>query len=332
MVFTRLAAFTEFRSFLYFEAPTALSGVLELEDISGPAAPKAHEAAAELRTEFSGALIKFGDRYYDMDGGRPFAADFYAMALVFDPDDEHAGTRARLSPTQRNAVIERARVGDFSGPELAAAEVLSALTEHEPAKRSKRLRKFLADDTETGLTTRAAIEAIVRDPLPAPIQPTIVATAPPPSPSEDAVLIEDDPVDVPTGSVTAGSEKPSAAQPKRAAAEVARGDAELRKGRLGPAASYYHRALELDRRSYGALLGLARSKFEKGEYAKAARYAERAAGVRPRSRAAQLLLGDARFKTLNYAAARKAYQRALALGSKKAQVGLDRLSNRLGSR
>lgn len=313
------------------QAPTALSGVLELEDISGPAAPKAQEAAAELRTEFSGALIKFGDRYYDVDGGRPFAADFYAMALVFDPDDEHAGTRAQLSPTQRDAVIQRAREGEFSGPELAAAEVLSALTEAEPAERSKRLRKFLSEDNKTGLTTRAAIEAIVGDPQPKPTQPALVAATPAPTQEEDPVLIEDEPLDPSPGPPTTEAEKPSAAQPKRAAAEVARGDLELGKGRLGPAASHYHRALELDRRSYGALLGLARSKFEKGEYAKAARYAERAAGVRPRSRAAHLLLGDAQFKTLNYAAARKAYQRALSLGSKKAQVGLDRLSNRLGS-
>lgn len=312
-------------------APTALSGVLELEDISGPAAPKALEVAAELRIEFSGALIKFGDRYYDMDGGRPFAADFYSMALVFNPDDEHAGTRVQLSPTQRNAVIQRARAGDFSGPELAAAEVLSALTEAEPAKRSKRLRKFLSDDTKTGLTTRAAIEAIVEDPLPAPTRPPVVAAAPSAPTEEDPVLIEDDPVEASPTSVGTNADKPSAAQPKQAAAEVGRGDAEMRKGRLGPAASHYHRALELDRRSYGALLGLARSKFEQGEYAKAARFAERAAGVRPRSQAAHLLLGDSKFKTLNYAAARKAYQRALSLGSKKAQVGLDRLSNRLGS-
>jgi len=314
------------------DAPTALSGVLQLEDITGPAAPKAQEAATELRSEFSGALIKFGDRYYDMDGGRPFAADFYTMALVFDPDDEHAGTRTRLSPIQRDAVIERARAGEFSGPELAAAEVLSALTEDEPAVRSKRLRKFLTDDTKTGLTTRAAIEAIAQEPAPPPVRPKVAAVAPPPTETDEPVLIEDDPVDpAPLVAAADSDKKPSASQPKLAAAEVARGDKELKKGRLGPAASHYHRALELDRRSYGALLGLARSKFEKGEYAQAARYAERAAGVRPRSQAAHLLLGDAQFKTLNYPAARKAYQRALSLGSKKAQVGLDRLSNRLGS-
>ncbi len=312
------------------QAPTALSGVLQLEDITGPAAPKAQQAAAELRIEFSGALIKFGDRYYDMDGGRPFAADFYTMALVFNPDDEHAGTRVRLSPTQRDAVIERARSRDFSGPELAAAEVLSALTEDEPAARSKRLQEFLTEDTKTGLTTRAAIEAIAEDPRPE-TTPTVAMPAASRTPDEDPVLIESDPADASAAEHTEAAVKPSAAQPKLAAAEVDRGDRELKKGRLGPAASHYHRALELDRRSYGALLGLAHSNFEEGEYAKAARYAERAAGVRPRSQAAHLLLGDAQFKTLNYAAARKAYQRALSLGSKKAQVGLDRLSNRLGS-
>lgn len=317
------------------KAPTALSGVLELEDISGPAAPKAQDAADELRAEFSGALIKFGDRYYDMDGGQPFAADFYTMALLFDPDDEHAGSRVRLSPTQRDAVIERARSGEFSGPELAAAEVLSALTEEQPDVRSKRLRKFLKDDTKTGLATRAAIEAIAQDPDNPPAKPAAVAAAPPTpavTPDEEPILIEDEPAEVPSTASVASPEKPSGSQPKLAAAEVARGDGEMKKGRLGPAASHYHRALEFDRRSYGALLGLARSKFEKGEYAKAARFAERAAGVRPRSKAAHLLLGDAQFKTLNYPAARKAYQRALNLGSKKAQVGLDRLSNRLGSK
>ncbi len=321
------------------EAPTALSNVLELEDISGPAAVGARKTAAELRGEFSGALIKFGDRYYDVEGGRPFAADFYAMALVFDPDDQHAGSRARLSPAQRDTVIERARTGDFSGPELAAAEVLSALTEDEPAARSKRLKRFLDRDSKAGLTTRAAIEALVEED--APLSPTaapapkstVVAAAPDASAEADSepVAAQDASLDAAPASAAIDADKAPAPQPKQAAAEVARGDAELSKGRLGPAASFYHRALELDRRSYGALYGLARSTFEQGEYAQAVRFAERAAGVRSRSAAAHLLLGDAQFKTLNYAAARKAYQRALGLGSNKAQARLDRLSSRLGS-
>jgi len=318
-------------------APTALSNVLELEALTGPAEREALVVARELRSEFAGALIKFGDRYYDMDGGRPFAADFYAMALVFDPDDAHASERSQVSPTQREAVIERARTGSFSGPELAAAEVLSALTEEEPVKRSRKLRKFLRDDAKTGLSTRAAIEAIVEeDPAPKPkakpkTKPKVVAVADPePEPEDDPVLIEEPEVAAAARPESAPA-KPAAAQPKRAAAEVKLGDAELRKGRLAPAESHYHRALEFDRRSFGAHLGLARSQFEKGQYPQAARFAERAARIKPRSSKAALLLGDAHFKTLNYPGARKAYQRALTLGSKKAQERLDRLSNRLGN-
>jgi Tfp pilus assembly protein PilF/predicted Ser/Thr protein kinase len=320
------------------KAPTALSSVLELEALSGPAAPRALQTASELRTEFAGALIKFGDRYYDMEGGRPFAADFYAMALVFDPDDSHAAQRAHTSPSQREAVIERARSGSFTGPELAAGAVLAALTEEEPAKRSKKLRKYLANDAPTGLTTRAALEALVEDttkPKVARTTPARVPAAAVANPFEPEEVIELDAEDDPpaTGTKTAGASgpTPSVSQPKRAAAEVKLGNAELGKGRFAAAASHYHRALEFDRGSFGALMGLSRAKFELGQYAKSVRFAERATRVRPRSASAFQQLGDAQFKTLNYAAARKAYQRAKSLGSKKAQAGLDRLSNRLGS-
>ena len=109
------------------------------------------------------------------------------------------------------------------------------------------------------------------------------------------------------------------------------GNAELGKGRFAAAVSHFHRALEFDRGSFGALLGLSRATFEQGQYRKSVRFAERATRVRARSAAAFQQLGDAQFRTLNYAAARKAYLRAKSLGSKKAQTGLDRLSNRLGS-
>lgn len=322
------------------KAPTALSNVLELEAMDGAAADDAETTAAELRSEFSGALIKFGDRYYDMDGGRPFAADFYAMALMFDPDDPHAGERAQISPLQRDAVIERARTGTFSGPELAAAEVLSALTDEEPERRKKKLRKFLDDDASTGLTTRAALAAIVEPKhaskarsAPVPTEPAPVAASEA-EPEETLVVEPEDAAVAPTPDGSGTPPEPATApaqQPKLAAAEVKRGDAEAAKGRWAAAEPYYHRALQFDRRSFGAHAGLAQCKFERGEYAKAVRFAQKAAKIRPRSAAAQIQLGDAHFKTLNYTAARKAYLRAEELGAKKAaKKGLDRLSNRLG--
>ena len=322
------------------KAPTALSNVLELEAMEGAAAKDALETAAELRTEFSGALIKFGDRYYDMDGGRPFAADFYAMALMFDPDDPHASERSQISPLQRDAVIERARTGSFSGPELAAAEVLSALTDEEPERRQKKLRKFLDDDASTGLTTRAALAAIVepKHPPRAKAKPEPVAVEPAPAPEsevepEDEVVIDPDaPAATPEATPsTSDAGSTQTQQPKLAAAEVQRGNAEASKGRWAAAEPHYHRALQFDRRSFGAHAGLARCKFERGQYAQAVRFAQKAAKIRPRSAAAHLQLGDAHFKTLNYPAARKAYERAEQLGAKKAaKKGLDRLSNRLG--
>ncbi|MCR9166088.1 MAG: protein kinase domain-containing protein [Nannocystaceae bacterium] len=317
------------------DAPTALSNVLELEEIEGPAAADALETAAVLRSEFSGALIKFGDRYYDMEGGRPFAADFYAMALMFDADNEHAGERSQITPLQRDAVIERARTKSFSGPELAAAEILSALTDEEPQRRQKKLQKLLDDDAPTGLTTRAALAAIVEPVRPAP------ADAPPPVPTpapaeddepQDDVVIDLDEAaaDPQTPPPSSETEPARTQQPKLAAAEVERGDAQASKGRWAAAEPHYHRALQFDRRSFGAHAGLARCKFERGQYAQAVRFAQKATKIRPRSAAAHLQLGDAHFKTLDYPAARKAYERAEKLGAKKAaKKGLDRLSNRL---
>ena len=315
------------------KAPTALSNVLELEALDGPTAARGREVATALRSEFAGALIKFGDRYYAMEGGRPFAADFYAMALMFDPDDSHASGRAQISPTQREAVIERARTASFSGPELAAAEILSALTEEEPEARAKKLRTFLERDAPTGLTTRAAIEALVEPepeveptPEPAPeVEPDVPPTPEPDPPPEDETVLELE-GDAPD---PARDDTPSG-QPKRAAEEVSRGNAELAKGRLAAAEAHYHRAMELAPSSFGAHLGLANCAFERGSYSRAAKLAKKATSLRPRSAAAFMLLGNARFKTLDYAAARKAYQRARDLGSKEAEAGLARLSKRLG--
>ena len=65
-----------------------------------PARSRRVRGSPRLREEFAATLVRLGDEYWERDGGKPFAIDYYAEALVFTPDDAHAASRAILTPGQ----------------------------------------------------------------------------------------------------------------------------------------------------------------------------------------------------------------------------------------
>ncbi|MCA9638771.1 MAG: hypothetical protein KC420_22240, partial [Myxococcales bacterium] len=107
---------------------TAYQVILDLEQIgSGARGQAARDLARSLRREFAGTLAAFGDRLWDRPGGKEFAVDAYAQALLFDPDIMPAADRARLTPGQLARLADRAETRDFSKDELLASEPLAAL-------------------------------------------------------------------------------------------------------------------------------------------------------------------------------------------------------------
>jgi tetratricopeptide (TPR) repeat protein len=316
--------------------PTAISKLLELEAMAGD---QARDLAAGLRTEMADALVALGDRYYERPGGPPFAVDFYAAALVFDPDRERARERVTLTPGQLADLSTKARSGAFTEAELVAAESLAVLADVDEARRAEKARRLLTRSDRTSITTRERLGAVLeeRDEELARAEPAKQAI----SPSRDALN--------PDAPASAGAAEPGATQgdaqgsapPKDesdrrdlhgARAAATEGRAALGRGDLAAASAAFNRALQLDRRNLDALLGLAELHYERGEYHKARTFAKRATAVTPKSGAAWILLGDASFKVLDYDAARDAYARAQKAGARAAKGRIERLDKLVGGR
>lgn len=326
------------------QTPTALSQVLELEALDGPVASEADDTASGLRGEFSEALIRLGDRYYEREGGAPFAADFYATALVFDPDNAHARERVALSPAQLAALVDRAEQRNFTETELQAAQPLAILADEEAERRAAKLATFLARNATTPNRTKTMLAGLVdqtpRQPAP---EPKVAAPGqrPPPIPAElleptaptvpvADILIEPDALQPAKVDSDAGSGGKQPVDNKAAAKETKAGEAALRQGDLNTAAAAFHRALEHNRRSAAAIAGLADVAYERGKYGESLRYAERARSLAPRSKRVLLLLGDAYLRVFRYADARKAYEAAQKRGSSQAATRLARLAAKQG--
>ena len=329
-------------------AATAYQIVMQLEGVDGGTA-----AGAKLRREFAGALEGLGDRYWDRPGGRLFAADFYVQALLFEPDRERSRERAALTAPQLAVVEKRAAGAKFSDGELQAAEVLSALA----AGDDKRLQKLASAGGLTA-TTSVQLDKLLRS-RPVRVQRPRALTATGTAIDEagadaDAAGADTDAAGADAaagGDASAGADAkaagaadpdavaasgdfppspPPMASPKAARLLVKKGRAALAKRRLDEAAKFFHRALERDRNSAAARIGLSHVEYERGRYTDSARYAKLAIRVAPRRAAYHLQLGDAYYKTLQYAQAKAAYETAKRLGHSRAQSRLDRMAKRAG--
>ncbi|HWB75787.1 MAG TPA: tetratricopeptide repeat protein, partial [Nannocystaceae bacterium] len=322
------------------DEPTAIAKVLELEALGDD---DATAQAAALRSELADALVSLGDRYFERPGGPPFAVDFYAAALVFDPRREHSRARVTLSPGQLAELVAKAEHGGFTSAELVAAEPLALLAEADPQRRAQKVERYFASRDDAAESTRARLDGLLdaadRELARAASTRTIIATklakeepartSAPASPPTDATptIVEDAKAPREDAPRESGD---GARDPAGAAREAAAGTQALRSGQLGVASSAFHRALQLDRRNAAALGGLAELHFERSEYRDAERFAARATAVTPRASALWILLGDARVKLLRYDDARAAYDKANALGASSAASRIARLDRLVG--
>ncbi len=301
---------------------TAYRKVLELEAQTGAAETLAHERAAQLRADFAATLVRLGDAYWEREGGAPFASDYYAAALVFEPEHAHARARTTLTPGEVHALVDKAAEADFSPSELVAGESLAVLAEDDPDRRASRARELLARREGPATSTEDRLRALVGDAAESPGRPAAAPSVTASSDREDAST---------AAAVSTPQPEPQRSQGRAsAAALVAEAKRESRAGNVEAARALLHRALRADRNHHPALAALAHHSFEAAQYHEAIRFAERAVAIAPRHASYWQLLGDAHFRVLAYEEARRAYRKAADLGQASAHKRLALVDARTG--
>jgi tetratricopeptide (TPR) repeat protein len=326
--------------------PTAYTKVLELEALDGAAEDLADARAAELRDEFATTLVGLGDRYWEIDGGTPFAAEYYAAALVFDDDHPRALARVGVSVAAMVALRERAATLTFGEPELVAAASAHALA-GDDEHRTDRIEALYARTPEPPASVTAALERVLGEPGMHAVArgrarrgaspPTVVAEAPAPDDPREIVAAASAPKIAPAKARAADEPAPvsiakAPSDPAGARAHAKAGAQALRRGDLSEAAEAFHRALEADRKDVEALAGLAEVHFQRRAYETSAKFFERAVALAPKNAELHLDLGDVYFKVLRFADARSHYEQARALGHGGADRRIARLDERLGAK
>jgi tetratricopeptide (TPR) repeat protein len=320
------------------ELPSAYERVLELEAMQGSASELADAAATDLRHEFADTLVRLGDAYWDREGGAPFAADYYGAAVMFDPDAPRAAERMLLTPGQLASLEHKARTGEFSSAELAAAETLVALADDDDDARREKVRAL----ARTPASVRGQLLALVGEPEPEhapavaeiaeaeptdaePIDIDVEADVSRPVSSKPIARVHTPKAEPDADEIASAKRDPAAAEE-----EVRLGRAALGQGRAQQAEEHFHRALHHDPRSAGAVAGLCDVHFERGQFTHAVRHCERAVRLAPKVAGHRLILGDAYLKVMRYADAQKSYEAAKSLGHARAQSRLEMLAKKLG--
>ena len=266
----------------------------------------------------------------EKEGGRPFALDYYAQVLVFDPEREQARERAMMTPGELRLLRKKAETADFTPVELEAAEPLLVLADVDAAEKEARLEKMEAREESLPASTTARLERLVpnrkrrkRKSRPTPQKP------PPPPPTPEPESDEAAPLQP---AVMADAE-PKAPTPKKTGPDregarrlTKEADTARRRGDSRAAEKLYAQALEADRRYAPAFAGLARLQYDAGKYALASRTAQRAVRLAPKKGDYRILLGDALYKTYDRAAAKNQYLRAQELGHPAAKGRLAKVS------
>jgi tetratricopeptide (TPR) repeat protein len=317
-------------------ARTAYVEVVELEGLVEELGKGATVAAEELRKELAGTLSRLGDRYWDSPGGRPFAVDYYIQALVFDPTQEVARSRAATTPGMLTELRRKAAALDFEAAELSASEPLLALAEPDDTERVRKLEEIGKKEDEIGVQADLRIDKLLEDEGVVQVADAGAKTRKPArkpdhepdhEPMEDdAEALDDD------GTVTDDVDEPTvgAKGAERSNEYVTQAFSALRAGQRRKAETLFHRALEQDHRNHRALDGLAQVHFAEGDYDQAVQYGKRAVSAAPGRGAYRIHLGDAYFKVFRYKDARTHYKRAQELGHAEARSRLQKVESKLG--
>ncbi len=299
------------------QKPTALVNVIALEQLEGPIADEAKAKAAVLREELAAELVELGDRWWETETA--FASDYYAAALLFDPDSERARERSTLTPGELAVLRAKATKAEFSEAEVAGAAPLAALAEDDAQVREQKVRKLLSASRGPADSTSRRLAKLVGESTPPPADAP-VAFEPPRTGS----------VVAPRSAPPARTEPTPKRDPDAAKSEASAGQSALRRGADAEAEQAFHRALARDGSNVTALAGLAEIHFERGAYAKSLSYAKKAANAAPKRASIRMLLGDAYFKLHRYDDARREYESAKKLGAPEAAKALERIANRVG--
>jgi tetratricopeptide (TPR) repeat protein len=342
------------------EAPTAFQKIVALEALEGGAEKAGDERGAELRDEFSNTLTVLGDRYWEVPEARGFAREYYAMALLFDPEDKQARERSGLTPAMLADFQDRASRGEFTEAELSAARWLDVLAEEDKTVAAQKADELLAMETEAAKTKKGSAGSLlvqsraldaargagiaVAAPAPEPLPEPVPEPEPEPVPEPEPELIEDTGetegavVEEPKPGKKPGK-KPknddealgsNAADPEKAAELAEQGMAALSAGRRTEASSLFNQAISYDNRNAMALMGLSQVYFDTGSNQKAVLYAEKAVKAAPKNSNYRIQLGDAYFKVLRYRDALEQYEKAKELGSSKAEARIQKAKEKIG--
>ncbi|MEM6996541.1 MAG: protein kinase, partial [Myxococcota bacterium] len=325
------------------EQPSAYQVVVALEALADD---DADTAARALRAEFADTLVRLGDHFWERDGGAPFSADYYAMALVFDPERATPRERTSLTRGELQSLTARAAAGSFTDAERLAGESLAALAEPDATEQARRVNELAAGSRTPSPTTLARLAELVDLDLAAEVDaPEVAAPLDRPSRSADRLAPAEDPLATALLDPTALQPAPPTANhdpeadaaatkraAKRRAAELsASASTAADAGDLERAERLYREALSASPSSAKALAGLGRLAFDRGAYHRALQYARRAAKATPRNQGIQVLLGDAAFRVDYYDEARRAYVAAADLGSKTARARIAFLDSKVGT-
>jgi len=267
------------------DATTAYAKVRELEALGDPAATA---AAQTLRDELTDTLVRLGDSFWDREGGRTFAVEFYRQALLFDREHAHARERAELGTEELDDLARKAETIEFSPEEIAAAQ---------PLRRAPQ-------------GDRGSVARVSTDPL-APMMPIPDDTAIPEVAPGEALP--------PEPSQVGADEQAGASDLVKGAAKL------LAAGHKADAEEMFERALTYDPNNAAALQALCGIAAKKGDHDTALEYAQRLVANAPQRVTGHLLAGDAAFALDQLDDARRSWSRAAALGSKAAQAKLAKL-------
>ncbi|GEM_PF-2076966 len=325
------------------QGSTAYREVLAIEALPGDLAA---ERAQSLRAEFGATLVRLGDRYWEHEGARPFAYEYYASALIF-VDHERARARVDLSVVALDQLRKKAASGDFNKHELAASEALAALAEPDPRLRDEKLSALRR--APSSLTVSESLDRLLSaeaglrpgdsvEPGPRVDTGGDGSDGPDPDTGEtdtdlgDTRTSEtgDGPSQTEAGTDGALDMDPAPRREAEARALVAQAEVASKRGDLDAAERLFNRALAADRNNLSALDGLAAIAFSHARYEEAVKHLERAVKRGRRSSARWLALGDAYFKTLRYEDALGAYSRAEDLGSAAAAARITKIKSKLG--
>jgi len=307
----RAAAAKAFYVYPPFEDPshgTAYSKLRELERLEHARPNDVDAAAQRLRREFGDTLIRLGDEYWDKQGGQPFAIDYYAQALLFLPDDEHARERALVTQGQLTKLGKQAETLGFSHSDLVATQPLVTLAQPDPVQRERGLREVV--EAARGRSS------------------VVAHSGRPSSPSNTQAMTQNEA----SVSQVEANVKPKRAIVRPDAVELARaGLSAFRQGRHVEAERLWHQALEADPNNASTLGGLSDLHFHRGAYPQALAFARRAVESSPDEPNHRIRLGDAYFKLFRYGAAREQYEIAKRLRHPESDERLAKVLKKLGS-